>query len=498
MFSTQFAVLFKAVERIRQQLKTADDGLRSHLTDELLSLRNLNNRYIDSWMKLDEEIQELLEEAQLERRPPTLSRGNQGPSVNPAKSRAGFPASSPAAGEFVQHNKDDLSTWLNLAFENEDLLEVSLRKGIGYFDLLMFDQASDFLNDYLKHADHPIARLFLGATYLAKREVYRAQRELHRVRELTNDPLLICATNELDAHMFAQRGQFDEAIVLLTQVAQLMPNYPDVWYNLGLSFSLTGRYAKSIQALYRSLQLDPANEDSSHLLALVLLKAGDVRGSKDTIDLALQYHPRNPDLLMLKSELAWMEQHYDEGVEACRKVLQVNPRHPTVRSVLAKGLIQQGKLSEAIGVLKMQLTMDPKHPSATVQLGVAYLLAGYYERSEQCILTSMVPYSNKGFLWLVLGRISARRGDAQQSYHRYLRAMRDGHKPVKRLALYLYGLTLFEEGRFAESDKYLKAAQVLGQPNAAITILLAKSAEARGNMKEARYLMQSVSYPHPT
>lgn len=477
MFDVQFSVLFKAVDRLREQLETADQELRSYLAEELFSLRNLGEQYIDSWMTLDEQIRELLERYQLENPITTTSV-----------------ASS-------HHSLDELSgtefaDWMKLAFETDEISETSLIKGIGYFDLLMFDQAVQFLIHYLESSEHPIARLFLAAAYAGKGQNHHAQREVRRLRELTQDPLLICAANELEAHVFAEYGQYEQAISLLDEVAEAMPEYPDVWYNLGLCFAVVGSYAKSIQCLVRSLRLKPSRADSSRLLTLVLLKVGDPKGAEDVIQLALHHHPRNPDLLLLKSELAWMEHRFEEGIAACRTVLNANPQHPTARRNLAKGLLMQGRVPEAIAVLKVQLSLQPKDSAVLVQLAVANLLSGQYDRAEQCVMRSMVSYPNQGFLWLVLGRISALRSDVQQAYYRFVRALRDPRKPVKRLALYLYGLTLFEQKQFAESEKYLKAAHVLGAPNSAITVLLAKTAEAQGRIQEAQSLLESVYQLH--
>lgn len=504
MFDVQFSVLFKAVDRLRQQLETADQELRSYLAEELFSLRNLGEQYIDYWMTLDEQIHELLERYQLEGLESHVSKSTT------AASPLDIPASEPKlpgrssltnSQQVEQGSPSDLppsefADWMKLAFETDEISETSLHKGIGYFDLLMYDQAVAFLSDYLDTAEHPIARLFLAAAYAAKRQNNRAQREVGSLRQLTRDPLLICAANEIEAHIYAEYGQYEQAIGLLDEIADVMPEYPDVWYNLGLCFAVVGSYGKSIQCLVHSLRLKPGSADSSRLLTLVLLKAGDLEGAQEVIRLALQHHPRNPDLLLLKSELAWMEQRFDEGVEACRTVLNMNPQHPTARRNLAKGLLLQGRVSDAVGVLKMQLSVHPKDPAVLVQLAVANLLIGQYDRAEQCVLNSMISYPDQGFLWLILGRVSALKNDAQQAYYRFVRALRDTRKPVKRLALYLYGLTLFEEKQYAESEKYLKAAQVLGTQNPAITILLAKTAKAQGRAKEAERLLESMYQTH--
>lgn len=492
MFDSQFAILFQAVERLGNQLEGADEGLRSYLAEELRSLRTLNNQWIDYWMSLEEQIQVLAERYNIE----LTDEVHASTDVHPSKLESEEFQFRTATKDGVDSPTENFAEWMNLAFADHDVSETPLRKGIGYFDLLMYDQAADFLIESLSQAEHPVARLFLGATYLARKENHRAQRELLRVREITRDPLLICTASELEAHILASRGQVDEAIQLLTAVARTMPEYPDVWYNLGLCFALSGHHEKSIQSLEHSLRLEPRNEDTSRLLALVLLKTGDVYRANKTVLQALQQFPYSSELLLLKSELAFKEQRFDDGAEACRQVLRRNPKHLDARSLLAKGLLQEGQVAKAIGILKKQLAIQPNQASVLVQLGIAYLLSGRYERAEQCILTSMVSYADKGFLWLVLGRISAVRGDTEQAYYRYLRCIRNARKPVKRLALYLYGLTLYEDGQYAESEKYLKAAHLLGEPNTAITVLLAKSAEAQGHIEEAELLMESVFRPY--
>ncbi|MBX5437247.1 MAG: hypothetical protein IRZ33_08520, partial [Alicyclobacillaceae bacterium] len=61
MFDAGFAMLFRAVDRIRTQLETADAEFRQVLAEELVCLQRLNDQYIDHWLALDEQIQELMD-----------------------------------------------------------------------------------------------------------------------------------------------------------------------------------------------------------------------------------------------------------------------------------------------------------------------------------------------------------------------------------------------------------------------------------------------------
>ncbi|OFW75152.1 MAG: hypothetical protein A2201_03140 [Alicyclobacillus sp. RIFOXYA1_FULL_53_8] len=384
--------------------------------------------------------------------------------------------------------------WMDAAFQTDSTIEASLRKGIGYFDLLMFDHAVEFLRSVVQQANHPLGRLYLAAAYAENKEAELARAQLAELRRSTTDVLVLSAANEIEAHLWAQDKRYDESIRLLAQVASQLPRYPDVWYNLGLCFALLGQHTKAISCLTKALDLAPDDKDAGHLLALIQLKTGQRERAWHTVSYLLAHHPSGPAVLLLKSELAILDQRYDEGFAALRQILQIDPFYDAAWAQLAKGLLQKGEAEEAVGVLKKALSLNPNHPASLVQLGIAYLFSGQTNRAEHCIMSSMSTYPDKSFLWLILGRVCALQNDTAKAYRRYLRAMRDERKPIKRLALYLYGLSLFEEGRSVEAEKYLKAAQVLGTPNTAITLLLARTAEHLGRPLEAERLMASV-YP---
>lgn len=478
-------MLFKAVDRLRRQLQTADGDLRPYLTEELFSLQRLGDQYIDYWVALDEQIHELLDMYELA--PEITGHQLQLHPLGHASSK--FTPNPPIQPELGVEME-----WMDAAFQTESAMETSLRKGIGYFDLLMFDQAVEFLTGVVQQANHPLGRLYLAAAYAEKRDAQLARAQLGELRRATTDGLVLSAANEIEAHLCAKDHRYDEAIRLLGQVAAHLPKYPDVWYNLGLCFAVTGQHTKAISCLTKALDLEPDDHDAGHLLALIQLKTGQRERAKHTVSYLLAHHPRGPAVLLLKSELSILDQRYDEGLEALRQILQIDPFYTAAWAQLAKGLLHQGAAAEAIAVLKKALSLHPNNPASVVQLGIAYLFSGQIERAERCIMTSMATYADKSFLWLILGRLSTLQKDSSKAYRRYLRAMRDDRKPLKRLALYLYGLSLFEEGRSGEAEKYLKAAQVLGTPNTAITLLLARTAEQLGRPLEAERLMASV-YP---
>ncbi|MDQ0188571.1 tetratricopeptide repeat protein [Alicyclobacillus cycloheptanicus] len=511
MFDTAFATLFKAVDRIRLQLESAAPELRMYLAEELLELRQLGDQYMDHWLALDEQILELLETYDIQPVEDSLTltfsaEDNLGlGSTNPLPAwlgtdRAAAPDVSFAAqaAPDVDASDDDVlwhlqppgeaADWGDFAFLDLHRVNAAFRRGMGYFDLLLFKEAAASLSEVVQSVKNPVAQIYLAAALAAQGEADEALRHLDSVRAHSSDPLFWCAANEVEAQLRVQRGELDAAIHCLEDSCERMPDYQDVWYNLGICLSKKSAWQAAAAALEQAWRLDPDDIDAATLLGFCQLQEGDVDEAARTCQALLRRYPRHPRVRFLQSRVFLAQGRPSRAVQLCRQLVDLYPEMDGPWDLLTWTLLHQGQPEEAIPVLKKRLSLMPGSHSAMLQLGVAHLLCASYERAEQAFLQCLPKSENKSLLWIALGRVSAAQRDAAKAHRRFLRALRDPRKEVKQLSLYYMGVTLYEANRLQEAQKYLRAALVLGPPNSAVLIALGRIADRMGRHVEANQL----------
>lgn len=502
MFDTAFATLFHAVERIRRQLESANAELRPYLAEELVELRQLGDQYMDHWFTLDEQIAELMETFNLV--PASESNtdasglaglhvfsnpnpASESPPGVPMESVLSYQPSHPESDSSLVDPESTLSSshWQDFAFADLHAVSAAFRKGMGYFDLLLFGQASESLAEVVRTSPNPVAEVYLAAALTEQGKTDEALEHLAAVRNAASDTLFHCAANEVEAQLRVKRGELDAAISCLQDSGRRMPEYQDVWYNLGVCYARQAKWAKAEDALRQAVRLDPADTAATTLLGQCQLEQGSVEAAAETCRKGLQKSRHDPNLRFLQCRVLEAEGDVERCLRACRQLADSRPDLSEAWYLLTWTLLRAGDGEQAAAVLKKRISVEPSDGTAKLQLGITYLLLEAYDDAEAMLLDALPTSQEKSLVWIALGRISAARQDVTQAQKRFLRALRDPRKEVKRLALYYFGVTLLSCGRLQESQKYLKAALILGPPNPAILIAMGRVADRLGRPAEA-------------
>ncbi|WP_029420352.1 tetratricopeptide repeat protein [Alicyclobacillus macrosporangiidus] len=501
MFDAGFALLFRAVDRIRKQLATADADLRRYLAEELYCLRQLGEQYIDHWMTLEEQIIDLIHtydlpepaspaEAPVAAAPVQAKASGPGTTVSRTAHAHRLPAPAEpavrlAAGQGHKVDPPPAPAWAELGFDDAPPVSVQFRKGLGYFDLAMFRDAAAALEQVVQEAETPLARLYLAASYAAEGRSEDAMAQLEHLRKYVTDPLVACAMREIEAQIHLAAGRTELALQALARVTAALPKYPDAWFNLSLCYAKLGDLAAAERCAALAFALDPCDAEAACVLAAVQFARNHITDAENTCRQALSYHPRHADLMLLTAHLHRVKGEWDACARACQAVIRAHPDAGSAWSLLAWVRLQQGKTDEAQALLQKRLAACREDAAAMVQLGVVLLLAGDLDRAERVLTRCLAKYPNKSLVWIALGKVSLERGEPRKAHTRFLRAAKDTRPAVRRLALYWYGRAMLDAGCPEQAERYLKAAAAWGAPNAAILSALAETAERLGRPLEA-------------
>jgi tetratricopeptide (TPR) repeat protein len=383
---------------------------------------------------------------------------------------------------------EGVDEWLDAAFDLSDPLTCALRKGLGYYDLLMYSDAIKSLELVAESTNNSVSRLYLAACHAAQNELDAAFRHLRLVRESTDEPLFLAAADELEALLHCELGNYQTALECLESVARRLPKYPDAWFNLGVCHFALRDFDQAACALARAVQLEDGDVDAWRLLGHVELRRGNYEAARSACQNGLEQQPLNLDLMHLLSIVERARGQYDACERICKRLLQLDPNYAQAWYLLAWLYAKTDKLDQARALLQMRLASARDDSHALLQLGIVCLLSGDGERAERLLMHCFPTAENKSLLWMALGQASALSGQVQQAKSRYLRAMRDTRKPIRRLAMYHYGLLLLNEGQYRDAETYLKGAALLGTANAVIYSALALCAERQGRAHEAEKL----------
>ncbi|MCL6453800.1 MAG: tetratricopeptide repeat protein [Alicyclobacillus sp.] len=494
MFEASFAQLFRAVERVRLQLQTADDGLRPYLAQELLCLQAFGEQVIDQWMTLDEHIQDLFETYDLG----AALSSDSSPAVSqlvfdPPQTRAPYPTQASAPSSHLEPSPDFANppdAWVSsglmqAVFDWPDQTAAQFRRGLAYFDLLMLDEAKQALTAALEHSDALIIRLFLAAVLAARGEGDEARKHLRFVRVGETDPTITAAVWEIEAQVFLQEERYREAAERFAAITSHLPDHADAWFNLALARILTGRLDDAAAALSALLRRQPADREGWVLFTQVYVRQGAMEQALAVCEAGLNRFPADPDLLLWKSKLAHAAGAVEQSEQIARALADQYPFDAAAVTWCAWLLLARRSHAEATALLKRLLSVSRNHPLALMELGVTHLLAGELEAAERILRVCVRVHTDTALAWLALSALHLARRDASAALRSSRRASRDPRRAVRRLALYQSARALLELSRMAEAESLLRAAHLLGPPDAGILEALADCAEHLGRPEEA-------------
>jgi tetratricopeptide (TPR) repeat protein len=171
-----------------------------------------------------------------------------------------------------------------------------------------------------------------------------------------------------DASALMDRGQFDAALPILTQLGREYPDDEEVWYLMGWALNQLQQSSAAEEALREHLRRAPQSPKGHAQLAVSLLQQKRYSEAIDVLNAGLKLKP------------TWREFHSNLGfasvqlgrdgdaVRHFRNALECDPGYPPTYTALAELLSRDGKGEEARRLLLQVLKLDPGNGRAEVLL----------------------------------------------------------------------------------------------------------------------------------
>lgn len=173
-----------------------------------------------------------------------------------------------------------------------------------------------------------------------------------------------------------KRGDYNEAIRVYEELANVSPKDASLRYDLGCLYALKGRLPEAGQALLESIALNPHRALAYDALGQVFEQQDQPAVGRMFYAAAAELAPQDPKLLWHFARICIRFDDSRAASETLRQLLLFSPDHLDARYHLAVLELQAGNHEQSAWDFQAVLEQSPEHRKALNGLGLAYLRLG--------------------------------------------------------------------------------------------------------------------------
>jgi protein O-GlcNAc transferase len=260
-----------------------------------------------------------------------------------------------------------------------------------------------------------------------------------------------------------QRGQLQEAEQLYRAALAADPSLVNGWRNLGAMLRGLGRPEDGCACTRQAVALDPNDASLLGNLGNVLRDLGQLEESEQTFRRALELEPGNGGLL-LGLAITWGRQRrFQQVVQLLRPLLDKespngvrNGDRSSLYLELGNALHELGQKQEALRCWEAGGQGGEKRLQLDLNRAQTLCEQGDYAAAEQLCRDLEQSHPGNANVHYAIGVIARRRGDLEQAYHRFERALQ--LEPTYPLCLNTHGLLLRDLGRVHDARRCFERA----------------------------------------
>ena len=313
---------------------------------------------------------------------------------------------------------------------------------------------------FLKLACGGALLLTLGILTWRQAGIYRNLETVWR-DTLAKNPDCWLAHNNLGT-LFADKGQFDEAIENYRQATQINPNSAVPLYSLGLALAAKGRFDEAIENYRKAIQINPDYRDALNDLGIALADEGRFDEAIGNYYKAIQINPNFSEALDNLGEALLHQGQFDEAIKNFRKAIHIKPNFSEAQYNLGNALTAKGRFDEAIESYRKAIQINPNFSEALNNLGIALAAKGRFDEAIENFRKAIQIKPNFSNALNNLGGTLFHQGQFDEAIETFRKAIQIN--PNFSEALDNLGVALAAKGRFDEAiENYRKAIQI--KPN---------------------------------
>lgn len=479
MFEKPFQLLNRAVDRIETQLEQADVEQKSILGEELIALRNVCDKFVENWLSFEErvagisekhhldldgtlptpELQDMQEKlAKLQNIPLPTSQNDdfEDEDVEEAKPESAPPVKK-SQGSLTYVVGDGISLR-----PNDELMVRSFRRGLGYFDLLMFPESMEEFKRVIEiDGKFTIARLYIAFGYLAQEQYDDALEQLDLLNaDEQEDDYLIATIRATYGHIYAARAQYEDAIVEFQATARLIPDFRDINFNIACAHYNLKQYKEALTFFQRQLVLSGEDWEAHRFCGLLWAQQGARERGYRHMARAYDINGANEQVILEFAHLSERMGEREQARALYKKALRYFPTSPQAYGGLGWLKMRDGDTAEAFALFKKQLSCKPSDRQGIFNIGWAAYQTKDYKRAEASFTQLLQGNSRDVYALAGLARTWSQTGKVAEAKEQLLQLVAMEGADEKKLGLYHLGRLALEEAAYKQALRYFNSALI--------------------------------------
>jgi len=199
-------------------------------------------------------------------------------------------------------------------------------------------EAEKVLRDSLTIDDAPLSKILLAETLLIQEKDSAATEQLlqEALGQESIDEKEITLAEAALGKVLQGRRDFKNALQHYQQAAEINPDFPGIWFNIGFMQRQLGQLEEAEESYERSIDESPAETGAYVELAAIYSDRGEYTEAEQLLDEGLEINPESADLLasmalvfIKKGEMSQAKEYLDEAedIDSEQELVQVARQH---------------------------------------------------------------------------------------------------------------------------------------------------------------------------
>jgi len=295
-----------------------------------------------------------------------------------------------------------------------------------------------------------------------------------------------------NAIIYARKGDLKKAIENWMKAAQLNPQDPDYFFNLGVAHFELKQYIEAIDALTRTLVICPIYYKANLILGTAYLKIRKFENAKKHIEKSLIVNKTNILAYLNLGAVYSILKDYKNGISMFEKVIELSPKEASAYMGLAKiyatldnferanfyfrKVIEYDKKGNLANYAKRLITSQKRQKIEEEQIDIneaanpeEYSSEGYrnyiisnFQKSIQLYKKYLTIKSEDDYEWYALGEAQLRAGQPELAAESFKKAAKFS-KSAKGLYFKELGIAFDKIGKFDKVVAAMTKANELGK-----------------------------------
>lgn len=134
-----------------------------------------------------------------------------------------------------------------------------------------------------------------------------------------------CETLNNQAILYAQKGEYAEAIACFKRALNIEKQNYLLWYNLGLTYRDAGDLKKAKHAIKQANEINPTDQEVLESLSHICFIAGDFNEALYYCSQGLSINSYNPHFWNLNGVVLFNQTEYEMAAESFERAVSLNP-----------------------------------------------------------------------------------------------------------------------------------------------------------------------------